>query len=83
MTGHHMQLKGSAWTTDTRVMRFFFGYLDAGSGALLLQLLVGGVAGIGALLRFRWRSLTGRGIADEGEATAPVTAENSSDLRSD
>lgn len=36
-----------------------FGYLDAGSGALLLQALIGGVAGIAAFMKYRWRRWTG------------------------
>ncbi len=35
-----------------------FGYLDAGSGALLLQLLIGGAAGVAAFFRYRWHRLT-------------------------
>ncbi|HEY4584593.1 MAG TPA: hypothetical protein VI980_07310 [Acidimicrobiia bacterium] len=36
-----------------------FGYLDAGSGSLLLQLLVGGIAGLAAYARFRWHTVKG------------------------
>jgi hypothetical protein len=35
-------------------------YLDPGTGSLLLQLLVGGLAGALAFLRFRWRSVKAR-----------------------
>ena len=31
-------------------------YLDAGSGALLIQVIAGGAAGIVAFVRYRWRS---------------------------
>jgi hypothetical protein len=31
-----------------------FAYLDAGTGSLLVQLLVGGLAGIATFLKFRW-----------------------------
>jgi len=31
-----------------------FAYLDPGTGSLLLQLLVGGLAGVAAFARFRW-----------------------------
>jgi hypothetical protein len=41
-------------------MRFVFAYLDAGSGALLVQLLVGGAAGVVAFFKFRWRNLTAK-----------------------
>jgi hypothetical protein len=35
-------------------VNYLFAYIDAGSGSLLLQLLVGGVAGLAAFFRFRW-----------------------------
>lgn len=38
-----------------------FGYIDAGSGSLLIQLLVGGLAGVATFLRFRWTTLRNRG----------------------
>jgi hypothetical protein len=34
-----------------------FGYLDPGSGSMLLQVLVGGIAGLGVVLRFYGRTL--------------------------
>ncbi|HEY6629415.1 MAG TPA: hypothetical protein VI193_10565 [Acidimicrobiia bacterium] len=40
-------------------MKFVFGYLDAGSGSLLLQMLIGGIAGLAAYARFRWHSVKG------------------------
>lgn len=46
------------------------GYLDAGSGALIVQLLVGGTAGIAAFLRYRWKSLTGKALATEDSSLA-------------
>jgi hypothetical protein len=36
-----------------------FGYLDAGSGSLLLQMLVGGIAGLAVYTRFRWQTVKG------------------------
>lgn len=36
-----------------------FGYLDAGTGSLVLQLLVGGLAGLAAFVRFRWGTVKG------------------------
>ena len=39
-----------------RVRNLLFAYLDAGSGSLILQMLVGGFAGVVALFRYRWRS---------------------------
>jgi hypothetical protein len=41
---------------------FVLSYLDAGSGSLLLQLLVGGVAGAAAFVRFKWGRWRGRGV---------------------
>ena len=32
-----------------------FGYLDAGSGSLLLQMLVGGAAAVGVTARLYWK----------------------------
>lgn len=54
-------------------------YLDAGSGALILQLVVGGAAGIAAFVKFRWRSLTGKVNAAPETATASTTAGGSTD----
>ena len=36
---------------------FVFGYLDAGSGSLLLQVLIGGIAGLATYARFRWHTV--------------------------
>jgi hypothetical protein len=33
------------------------GYLDAGTGSMLLQLLVGGIAAIGVAAKFYWRRI--------------------------
>ncbi|HLF41909.1 MAG TPA: hypothetical protein VJA46_00110 [Acidimicrobiia bacterium] len=38
---------------------FVFGYLDAGTGSLLLQLLAGGIAGMAVFARYRWQTLKG------------------------
>jgi len=38
----------------------YLAYLDAGSGSLLLQLLVGGLAGLAAFARFRWTRIRSR-----------------------
>jgi hypothetical protein len=34
-----------------------FGYLDAGTGSLIVQILVGGLAGIATFIRFRWGTI--------------------------
>lgn len=36
-----------------------FGYLDAGTGSLVLQLLVGGFAGLATFVKFRWSTVKG------------------------
>lgn len=36
-------------------MTQIFAYLDAGSGSMIVQLLVGGVAAVGVTLKLYWR----------------------------
>ena len=36
------------------------GYIDAGTGSLLLQMLLGGLAGVAAFVKFRWGSIKAR-----------------------
>lgn len=36
---------------------YIFGYIDAGTGSMILQGIIAGAAGIAALLRFRWASI--------------------------
>lgn len=36
-----------------------FAYLDPGTGSMVLQLLVGGIAGVVAFARFRWETVKG------------------------
>jgi hypothetical protein len=33
---------------------FTFAYIDAGTGSLLAQLLVGGLAGLATFVKYRW-----------------------------
>jgi hypothetical protein len=35
-----------------------FAYLDPGSGSMMLQLLLGGIVGVAAILKLYWNSLT-------------------------
>ena len=42
-----------------------FGYLDPGTGSLILQAVVGGLAGIGVAYK-AWRSKLGRGATKPG-----------------
>jgi hypothetical protein len=53
------------------VSHMVLGYIDAGSGSLLLQLLIGGIAGLAAYARFNWRNLRQR--FQRGEAGASET----------
>jgi hypothetical protein len=32
-------------------------YIDPGAGSLLIQLLIGGLAGLAALIKFRWQRI--------------------------
>ncbi|HEX8074056.1 MAG TPA: hypothetical protein VF545_03675 [Thermoleophilaceae bacterium] len=48
------------------------GYLDAGTGSMLLQILVGGIAAVGVTARLYWRrikSVFGRGEAEPEHPT--------------
>lgn len=37
-----------------------FGYLDPGTGSMILQVLVGGLAGLAAFAKYRWGSIRER-----------------------
>jgi hypothetical protein len=52
----------SLWVAQPRTSQegqVIFGYLDAGTGSLLVQLLVGGLAGIATFVKFRWGTVKG------------------------
>lgn len=36
-----------------------FAYLDAGTGSLIVQILVGGFAGAAVFVKYRWHSIRG------------------------
>ena len=38
-------------------MKLILAYIDPGAGSLLIQLLIGGLAGLAALVRFRWNRI--------------------------
>lgn len=38
-------------------MQPILAYIDPGAGSLLIQLLIGGLAGLAALVRFRWSQI--------------------------
>lgn len=44
------------WLTAPEVA---FAYLDPGTGSILLQALIGGVAGLGVILKLYWHRLRG------------------------
>lgn len=47
---------------------YTYAYLDPGSGSMMLQLLLGGAAGLGVMLKMYWRQmLTRLGIKKEEE----------------
>ncbi len=35
------------------------GYLDPGSGSMIIQILVGGLAAVGVTMKLYWRRITG------------------------
>lgn len=45
-------------------------YIDVGTGSLLMQLLLGGVAGLAAFARLKWKAVRGR-MAPKALSTAP------------
>jgi hypothetical protein len=52
-------------------------YLDAGTGSMLLQLLVGGIAAIGVAAKFYWRRVL-KLLRIRKDDPAPDAAESSS-----
>ena len=37
-----------------------FGYIDAGTGSLILQALIGGLAGLAVFVKYRWGAIRAR-----------------------
>ena len=37
-----------------------FAYIDSGTGGLILQMVLGGVAGLGVFIKMRWHSIRAR-----------------------
>lgn len=56
------------WATEAHA------YLDANSGSMLLQLLLGGVAGVVVLVKIYWRRLTA-GLGLRRREPAPPTGD--------
>ncbi len=40
--------------------RWIVSYIDPGTGGLILQFALGGIAGLGAFARFRWKRMRNR-----------------------
>jgi hypothetical protein len=51
------------------------GYLDAGSGSMLLQVLLGGFAAVGVAIKLWWRRIAAFFRRERGDEPAPPTAE--------
>ncbi len=61
-------------------------YLDAGSGSMILQVLLGGFAAAGVAIKLYWKKLTGifkRGGDDEEPAVAHAEADGSSEKKTE
>jgi hypothetical protein len=56
---------------------FMFGYIDPAAGATIMQLVVAGTVGIGAVVKLKWHTI--RGFFDKSDATA-VSSEGLSDV---
>jgi hypothetical protein len=61
-------------------MRAVFAYLDPGTGSMVLQIIVGGVAAIGVAGRYWWMRMTGKspkktGNDDQVQPETPATSE--------
>jgi hypothetical protein len=54
-----------------------FGYLDPGSGSVILQALVGGFAAVAVTAKLWWRRVTGIFRRNQDEDAAPAAPEES------
>jgi hypothetical protein len=50
-------------------------YLDAGSGSMLLQVLLGGIAAVGVAIKLWWRRITAFFRRERAEDPAPPASE--------
>jgi hypothetical protein len=66
-------------TVLERCVDVIFAYLDAGTGSLLVQLLVGGFAGLATFVKFRWGSIRGWRDRSKTNDVAPPPAVESSE----
>jgi len=51
-------------------------YLDPGSGSMLLQLLMGGIAGVAMVFKLYWQQLMGLFKSTKSEASEPSSPDN-------
>jgi hypothetical protein len=54
-----------------------FGYLDAGSGSVILQALVGGFAAVAVTAKLWWKRFTGFFKRNQDDQTPPAAPEES------
>jgi hypothetical protein len=52
-------------------------YIDPGAGSLILQVLLGGIAGVLLLLKTYWRRFTGGGGSENQSEDPPTHNDNS------
>ena len=58
-------------------MRIIFGYLDPGSGSVILQALVGGVAAVTVTAKLWWKRVTGIFRRNQDDEPTPAAPEES------
>ena len=56
-------------------MKPILAYVDSGTGSLVVQLVAGGLAGLAALLKFRWTSIRERFRKDPDPARSAAAEE--------
>lgn len=52
-------------------MRAMLAYIDAGTGATLMQLVLAGTVGIGAIIKLKWRAIRGMISGSDDSETLP------------
>jgi hypothetical protein len=75
-----VSLKLKGWAAEEASMEvFMFGYIDPGTGATMMQLVVAGTAGIGIVVKLKWHKI--RGFFDRSDATIDQSPDGASDVR--
>lgn len=65
-------------------MQTLFAYLDAGSGSMIIQVLVGGFAAAGVAIKMYWKKIKGffgRGDDEASPAAAKATETSADDSK--